>query len=78
MPMKVADRSFDTMKDACQRLQISRPTMLRYLQEGFLTEPKRHRQGRGKKVRYFDDAWYAINEERLRAARDEDLDGTDA
>ena len=57
------------MKQACERLEISRMTMLRYLGDGFFTAPIQHRQGKNKKVRLFDDAWYAENEPRLREAQ---------
>lgn len=70
MTIKVrGGQAFDTMKEACERLGISRPTMLRYLKEGFFAPPKIQPQGRGKDVRYFDDAWYADSEQRLADAR---------
>jgi predicted site-specific integrase-resolvase len=62
---------FDTMKQACERLGISRMTMLRYLGDGFFTSPDIHRQGKGKKVRVFSDEWYSVNEPQLRSAREE-------
>jgi predicted site-specific integrase-resolvase len=65
MTIKVKGNTFDTMAQACDRLGISRQTMLRYLEDGFFTEPKRHRQGRDKFVRYFDREWYELNESKL-------------
>lgn len=61
---------FDTMKEACERLEISRPTMLRYLEEGFFTQPRRHRQGKGKLVRLFDEDWYKENQPKLQSGDD--------
>lgn len=65
MPILISGETFDTMKEACERLQISRATMLRYLAEGFFSSPKRHKQGRNKLIRYFDDEWYRANEPKL-------------
>jgi predicted site-specific integrase-resolvase len=67
MSIKINGVAQDGMKEACERLGISRATVLRYLKEGYFSKPKRHRQGRGKTVRYFDAAWYQINEKKLRA-----------
>jgi predicted site-specific integrase-resolvase len=69
MTLTIKGKVFDTMKEACERLEISRPTMLRYLADGYFSPAKRHRQGRGKEIRYFDSDWYAQNEPKLIAAR---------
>jgi hypothetical protein len=69
MAVIIKGRTFDTMKEACNRLEISRPSMLRYLDQEFFTPPKIHRQGKGKAVRYFDDEWYTHNEPILARAR---------
>ncbi len=71
MTLIVDGKPFDTMKEACARIGISRQTFLRYLAEGFFTEPRKQRQGRGKQVRIFDEGWYAINEAALKTARGE-------
>lgn len=65
MAVNIKGQTYDTMKEACARLGISRATMLRYLDEGFFTEPRRHPQGRGKQIRIFDESWYATNEPKL-------------
>ena len=57
------------MKEACARLDIARQTMLRYIKEGYFTEPPCKKQGKGKAVRYFTEDWYAVNEARLNADR---------
>ncbi len=67
MPIVVNGSKFDTMSEACHRLGISRQTMLRCLKDAFFTEPKLHRQGREKMVRYFDNDWYTMNEPRLKS-----------
>lgn len=70
MPVTVAGQSYDSMKEACQRVGISRQTLLRYIADGFFTPPPRHKQGKNKTVRYFTEEWYAVNEAVLREARD--------
>jgi len=65
MTIKIRGVTYDTMKEACDRLKISRQTMLRYLADGYFSPPKTHRQGRQKIVRYFDDDWYGPNETKL-------------
>ena len=66
MALKVNGQKFDTMKEACARLDISRTTMLTYLKEGFFEEPPTKKQGRGKIVRYFPEEWYEANEPKLK------------
>jgi hypothetical protein len=61
--------SHDTMKEACTRLEISRLTLLRSIENGFFTEPPRHRRGIGEEIRYFPEEWYAVNEPKLAARR---------
>jgi len=56
---------FDTMKEAGDRLGISRQTLLRYLEDGFFTQPPRQKQGRSKYTRYFPESWYATNQPKL-------------
>ena len=70
MSIRIKDLEYDTMGEACARLGISRSSLLRYLAEGFLTEPPFVKQGRGKKVRYFTETWYEINLALLRRAQD--------
>lgn len=71
MSIKIRGIEFDTMTEAERRLGISRSTLLRYIAEGFFTKPKIHPQGRKKRVRYFDEDWYRVNERRLRSERGE-------
>jgi predicted site-specific integrase-resolvase len=66
MSIKVKGQLYDGMKEACDRLGISRQTMLRYLAVRYFTAPKIHKQGKQKLVRYFDDAWYDLNETKFR------------
>jgi predicted site-specific integrase-resolvase len=65
MTIKIKGLEFDTMKEACERLSISRPTLIKYIDENFFTPPKIHKQGRSKRIRIFDDAWYRENEPKL-------------
>lgn len=69
MSISVRGQEYDTMGDACRRLDISRSSMLRYIGEGFFTEPSELRQGRGKTIRYFTEDWYNVNGERLEKSR---------
>lgn len=69
MAILIRGVTYDTMKEACVRLDLSRATILRYLEDGFFTPPPRHSRGRGKRDRYFTDEWYAVNEAKLRQAR---------
>lgn len=70
MSIRIKDVEYDTMSEACERLEISRSTMLRYLSDEFFTQPPYIKQGRGKKIRYFTKDWYAINGDRLRRAQE--------
>ena len=65
MPITISEKKFDTMKEACARLDIARQTMLRYITEGYFSEPPCKKQGKGKAVRYFPEEWYTINEMKL-------------
>ena len=56
----------DGMKEACERLGVSRSTLLRYIKEGIVSEPPRAKQGRTK-YRYFPEAWYKANEAKVKA-----------
>ena len=66
MPIEVNGLPADGMKEAAKRLKISRDTLKRNIANGFFTEPKWIRRGVKQKVRYFDEAWYKVNEKRLR------------
>jgi predicted site-specific integrase-resolvase len=65
MAIRIKGVDHDMVHEACERLGISRPTLLKYIKEGFFSEPPRHKQGRDKVVRYFPDSWYEENEPRL-------------
>lgn len=65
MAIRIKNQDYDMVGEACDRLGISRPTLLKYIQEGFFSDPPRHRQGRDKSVRYFPEQWYAENEPKL-------------
>ena len=66
MPVKVDDKAYDTMKEACQRLQISRNTLLSYLKEGIVSEAPTVKKGMTR-YRYFPEAWYEENEPKVRS-----------
>lgn len=66
MAVKVNDILEDGMKEACERLNVSRSTLLRYIKEGIVTDPPRTKQGRTK-YRYFPEAWYRLNEAKVKA-----------
>lgn len=68
MTIKVNGKTFDTVNEACERLSISRPTLLAYISEGFFLEPKRHKQGKNKMVRYFTEDWYRHAEQAMAEA----------
>ena len=70
MPIDINGDRFDTMGEACARLDLGRQTMLRFIKEGFFTEPSYKKQGKGKAVRYFTASWYEINEKKLKESRD--------
>jgi len=72
MTIKINGIAHDGMQEASKRLGISRATLKRYIDNGFFTQPKWHRQGVKQKVRYFDEAWYRINEKKLKAERSKD------
>lgn len=61
----IGSAKHDTMKEACERVGISRQTMLSCIRDGFFSEPPTKRQGRGKQVRYFTEEWYLANESKL-------------
>jgi hypothetical protein len=65
MSISVRGKEYDTMGDACRRLEISRSSMLRYIDDGFFTKPPVIRQGRGKTLRYFTEEWYGVNAPKL-------------
>jgi hypothetical protein len=54
------------MGEACRRLEISRSSMLRYIQEGFFTNPSEHKQRRGKAVRYLTEDCYLHNAPKIK------------
>jgi hypothetical protein len=65
MAIRIKGVVYDMMGEACDRLGISRPTLLKYIADGFFSAPPRHKQGRDKSVRFFPDSWYAENEPKL-------------
>jgi len=69
MSINVNGIKADGIIEACKRLRISRASLLRYIDSGFFTQPKRHLLGRTIRARYFDEAWYRVNERRLREAQ---------
>jgi hypothetical protein len=69
MTLRIDGHVFDTMAEAAKRLRISRATLRRYIDDGFLSEPRRHLLGTKQEVRVFDAAWYGVNEPRMEAAR---------
>jgi len=69
MSISVRGKEYDTMGDACRRLDISRSSMLRYISDGFFTEPPELKQGRGKTIRYFTEEWYNVNGAKLKKSR---------
>lgn len=67
MPVKVEENVYDTVKEACARLKISRNTLLSYIREGIVDEPPTVKRGKTK-YRYFPESWYQLNEPKVRAA----------
>lgn len=65
MAIEIKGTTYDMVAEACKRLEISRPTLLKYISDGFFTEPPRHKQGRNKLVRYFPEEWYTLNAPKL-------------
>lgn len=60
MPVKVGNDVHDAMKEATERLDISRNTLLTYIKNELVSTPPTVRRGRTN-YRYFTDAWYDEN-----------------
>lgn len=66
MSIKVNTETFDTMKEACERLQIARNTLLSYVRDGIVSEPPTVRRGKTR-YRYFTEDWYQENEPKIKS-----------
>lgn len=64
MTVKVNGSDFDTVGDACRRLDISRNTLLDYIKKGIVSEPPTVRKGRTD-YRYFPETWYTDNKPKI-------------
>jgi hypothetical protein len=53
MSIIIKGTSHDTVKQACERLEISRPTLLTYIKDGTFLSPPTQKKGRKIFVRYF-------------------------
>lgn len=57
MSIRVKNTEYDTVNDACRRLDISRNTLLSYISQGLIPSPPTARKGRTL-YRYFPEEWY--------------------
>ena len=60
MVVKVGEKTFDSMKEACTKLDISRNTLLSYIADGTVSNPPTVSRGKTK-YRYFPKSWYDEN-----------------
>lgn len=67
MPVKVEGNVYDAMKEATERLQISRNTLLSYIKDGIVGEPPTVKRGKTR-YRYFPESWYQVNEPKVKSA----------
>ena len=65
MALQLKGKTYDTMKEACARLGISRGTLLTYFKEGILSDPPTVQKGRTH-FRYFPEEWYQENEPKMK------------
>lgn len=73
MSVKVKGEAFDTVADACERMDISRNTLLSYIKQGLVSSPPTVRKGQTD-YRYFTEEWYAENMPKIRP--EDKVDGT--
>jgi predicted site-specific integrase-resolvase len=65
--VKVGGQTFDSMKEACDKLDISRNTLLSYIADGTVSEPPTVKRGKTK-YRYFPKEWYDDNLHKVTSA----------
>lgn len=66
MTITVDGRREDTVKEACDRLKISRNTLLDYIKRGIVDAPPTTKRGKTS-FRYFTEDWYAQNQKKVEA-----------
>lgn len=66
MAVDVEGKREDTVKEACERLGISRNTLLAYINKGIVEEPPTVKKG-STRFRYFPESWYGVNKPKIDA-----------